>query len=135
MIALILSHFGCCRFGGRFDNVFQYLALADAKMPDPSNESEPVVFVAHVVSTSNPLEGEITICTSSGESCNARRPTKVSATTASFTCSIVFTRNGKFDVWAEYTGSFKHAYSRSPNKSHVSNINLVFSNGFEADEL
>ena len=108
--------------------------IIQSESPDPSNEAEPVVFVAHVISTSNPTVGQVTFNASSGESCTARRPTQISASTASFTCSIVFTRNGRFDVWAEYTGSFKHAYSRSENESHGSNINSVFANGFEGDK-
>jgi hypothetical protein len=58
-------------------------------------------------------------------------PTPISATSAGFSCAIVFNNEGMSSVSAEYTGSVLHAYSGSTAQSHTTNPASLFGNGFE----
>jgi hypothetical protein len=101
--------------------------------PDPSVGGQPVAFTASISAVPNaPANGQVTFTASSGESCIDPTPTSTSATTAVFSCNIVFSTNGTSTVFAEFTGSQTHAYSGSGPETHTSNVDTVFANGFES---
>jgi hypothetical protein len=101
--------------------------------PDPSVGGEPVTFTATVSASPNaPNNGQVTFAASSGESCVDATPTPTSATSAEFSCSVVFNANGVSTVTAEYTGSLSHAYGRSAAQTHTTIIDAAFASGFES---
>jgi hypothetical protein len=78
-----------------------------------------------------PGDGKVTFSASTGETCVDTTPTPISATSAGFSCAIVFNNEGMSSVSAEYTGSVLHAYSGSTAQSHTTNPASLFANGFE----
>lgn len=99
--------------------------------PDPSRIGEPVTFTATVVASPAPSDGRVTFTASSGEQCVDGSPMPTSATTADFSCTIVFATPGARSIVAEYTGSVIHAYSGSGLEPHSAVAESVFADGFE----
>jgi len=99
--------------------------------PDPSSDNQPVTFTATVSAATAPNNGQVDFRASSGESCVDTTPTATSATSANFSCTIVFTAAGTSDVIAEYIGSVQHAYSGSAAEPHTAVLLNIFANGFE----
>lgn len=99
--------------------------------PDPSTVNQSVTFTATVSAATAPTNGQVSFRASSGESCVDATPTTASATTANFSCTIVFTAAGTSTVIAEYTGSTAHAFSGSASEEHTATLVNIFANGFE----
>lgn len=99
--------------------------------PDPSLPGQPVTFTATVSATPNaPADGQVTFTASSGESCVDTSPTPITATIATFSCTIAFATAGTASVIAEYTGSIIHAYSGIDAVTHTT-VAVVIADGFE----
>lgn len=93
----------------------------------------PVTFTATVAATPNaPIDGQVRVQASTGQSCVGSTPTPVSATAVSFACSLRFDTAGTATVIAEYTGSIRHAWSRSSAIPHTTQTLVIHRDGFEA---
>jgi hypothetical protein len=95
--------------------------------PDPSLPGQPVTFTA---TPNAPADGQVTFTASSGESCVDTSPTPITATIATFSCTIAFATAGTASVIAEYTGSIIHAYSGIDAVTHTT-VAVVIADGFE----
>lgn len=98
--------------------------------PSPSETGQAVLLAATVLAASTPGDGRVEFRAATGESCTDTTPTPVGSSSASFSCTVVFTQAGSTVITAEFLGSLDHAYG-SKRRIHISVNGGVFGNGFE----
>lgn len=109
------------------------LATTTILAADRGVVDQPVTFSATVAAAPNgPVDGQVRIEASTGQSCIASTPTPISATETTFTCTLSFDAVGEATVIAEYTGSIRHAWSRSDPFVHTTLGQIIHVDGFEA---
>ncbi|TVQ35185.1 MAG: hypothetical protein EA370_09640 [Wenzhouxiangella sp.] len=100
-------------------------------LTNPSEVNELVTFVAEVSNPdAPPVDGEVLITATSGESCSSNEPT-VSGLTAVYSCDIEFQSIGSRGVTAEFSGS--DFFDHSTSDALIQQVNIgLFIDRFEA---
>lgn len=99
--------------------------------PSPAYLGSGTTVSVLVQANSEPVDGRVTVRAVTGETCQSETPQTWTSDTARFTCSMTFASTGTKVLTADYSNSFRTAYSESSSVNlNVQSVQL-FSNGFE----